>query len=49
MTATIPQTEIGNKRQKQVHSYYTNIPKRFIVYPNTTVKYFVCYFDRIKI
>jgi hypothetical protein len=39
--STIPQTEVANKRQKQVHIYYTNSPNVLYAYPNTTVKYFV--------
>ncbi|CAF0704348.1 unnamed protein product [Brachionus calyciflorus] len=40
LQATIPDTELPNKRQKQIHTYYTNIPSKFVIYPNTTVKTF---------
>ena len=43
MQSTIPQTEIKNKRQKQVHIYYTNIPDSFVIYPNTTMKTYVSF------
>lgn len=41
LKSTIPTTEINNnRRQKEVHTYYTNIPKILEVYPNTTVRIF---------
>lgn len=42
MKAVIPQTEVNNnRRQKEIHTYYTNVPKKFEIYSNTTIKTFV--------
>ena len=42
LSSTIPFPEIANKKRKQVHTYYTNVPNRIVVYPNTTsIQYFV--------
>lgn len=44
--ATIQHTEVPDKREKQVHTYYTNVPNHINVYPNmsTNFKTFVSLF-----
>ena len=39
----VPPELNGNRRQKQIHTYYTNIPTKFIVYANQSTKYFVSF------
>jgi hypothetical protein len=36
LTGKIPETEIPNRRHKHVHTFYTNVPETFVVYPNAT-------------